>query len=128
MILLSFLTGTPVPEVTWLHGETKRPVAHPRALTFAESGVYTLMVPEATDSETGTYICRASNAYGFVDTSASVEVVAPSSIKGGKPAMFVSRPDSLMTVAVGEDVSISFRVTGTPKPRGWYLMIKWKKV
>nr|XP_046469209.1 titin homolog isoform X3 [Neodiprion pinetum] len=114
--------GMPAPEVTWLHGDTKRPVQHPKARTFAESGVYTLMVPEATDSETGTYICRASNAYGYVDTSASVQVVAPSSIKGGKPAMFVSRPDNLMTVAIGEDVSISFRVTGTPKPK-----VTWMK-
>ncbi|XP_025602051.2 titin homolog isoform X2 [Athalia rosae] len=114
--------GTPAPEVLWLHGETRRPVTHSRARTFAESGVYTLMVPEASHSETGTYICRASNAYGSVDTVASVEVVAPSSVKGGKPAMFLSRPDSLMTVALGEDVTVSFRVTGTPKPR-----VTWMK-
>ncbi|XP_031789478.1 titin homolog isoform X2 [Nasonia vitripennis] len=107
--------------VTWLRdrGARKEPVTDPKTRTFAESGIYTLIVPEATESETGTYVCRVSNAYGYVDTSATVEVVPLSKFDDlGKPAMFVSRPvDKMIYVMDGEPVSVSFRVSGTPKPR-----------
>ncbi|OXU28408.1 hypothetical protein TSAR_000837, partial [Trichomalopsis sarcophagae] len=107
--------------VTWLRdrGARKEPVTDPKTRTFAESGIYTLIVPEATESEAGTYVCRVSNAYGHVDTSATVEVVPLSKFDDlGKPAMFVSRPvDKMIYVMDGEPVSVSFRVSGTPKPR-----------
>lgn len=78
-----------------------------------------MVVPEATESEKGTYICRAINAYGHVDSIATVEVISPSTIDGGKPAMFVSRPaEKSYTVNAEEDVSVSFRMSGVPKPRG----------
>lgn len=108
--------------VTWLRdrGAKKEPVTDPKTQTFAESGIYTLIVPEATESEAGTYVCRVSNAYGHVDTSATVEVVPLGKFDDlGKPAMFVSRPaDKMIYVMDGEPVSVSFRVSGTPKPRG----------
>lgn len=111
--------GVPPPEITWMRADKRGPISVPKARTFADSGVYTLIVPDATELETGTYVCRASNAYGHVDTSANVEVVTGSNMDGGKPAMFVSRPpDKHIIVAVGEDVSVSFRKSGVPKPRG----------
>ncbi|XP_072764137.1 uncharacterized protein [Anoplolepis gracilipes] len=110
--------GTPTPEVRWLRGDRKEPLSIPKARTFAERGLHTLIVPEATESERGTYVCRAINAYGQVDTSATVDVISLSAIDGGKPAVFVSRPSKKsIDVTIGEDVSISFRVNGTPKPR-----------
>ncbi|KAM0731548.1 Myosin light chain kinase, smooth muscle [Formica fusca] len=110
--------GTPAPEVRWLRGDRKEPIAISKAKTFAERGLHTLIVPEATESERGTYVCRAINAYGQVDTSVTVDVISSSAIDGGKPAVFVSRPSKKsIDVTVGEDVSISFRVNGTPKPR-----------
>ncbi|XP_047350165.1 titin homolog isoform X6 [Vespa velutina] len=115
--------GMPAPEVRWLHGERKEPISISKAKTFAESGVHTLIVPEATESERGTYICRAVNAYGYVDTAATIEIISPGAIDGGKPAMFVSRPsEKSIAVAIGEDVSVSFRITGVPKPR-----VTWMK-
>ncbi|KAI4493465.1 hypothetical protein M0804_001641 [Polistes exclamans] len=115
--------GMPAPEVRWLHGERKEPISISKAKTFIESGIHTLIVPEATESERGTYICRAVNAYGYVDTAATIEIISPSAIDGGKPAMFVSRPsEKSIAVAIGEDVSVSFRVTGVPKPR-----VTWMK-
>ncbi|XP_043500905.1 titin homolog [Polistes fuscatus] len=115
--------GMPAPEVRWLHGERKEPISMSKAKTFIESGIHTLIVPEATESERGTYICRAVNAYGYVDTAATIEIISPSAIDGGKPAMFVSRPsEKSIAVAIGEDVSVSFRVTGVPKPR-----VTWMK-
>lgn len=111
--------GVPPPEITWMRTDKKGPISVPKARTFADSGVYTLIVPDATEYETGTYVCRASNAYGHVDTTANVEVVSGCAHDGGKPAIFVSRPpDKHVIVAVGEDVSVSFRTTGVPKPRG----------
>ncbi|XP_011705986.1 PREDICTED: titin-like [Wasmannia auropunctata] len=111
--------GTPFPEVKWLRGVRKEPITIPKARTFVERGLYTLIVPEATESEKGTYVCRAINAYGQADTSATVDVISSSAIDaGGKPAMFVSRPSKKsIDVIVGEDISISFRVSGIPKPR-----------
>ena len=108
--------------MTWLRdrGERKEPISSPKIRTFAESGIYTLILPEATESEAGTYVCRVSNAYGHVDTSATVEVIPLSKFDDlGKPALFVSRPvDKMMYVVGGEAVSVSFRVSGTPRPRG----------
>ena len=105
-----------------MRGDKCEPIPSYKARTFADSGVYTLIVPEATESETGTYVCRASNAYGYVDSTANVEVVPSSSIEGGKPAMFLSRPaETMIYVTDGEDVSVSFRVNGVPKPRSTYV-------
>ncbi|KAG8038190.1 hypothetical protein G9C98_006515 [Cotesia typhae] len=99
--------GVPPPDVTWMRADKKGSIAVPKARTFADSGVYTLIVPDATEYETGTYVCRASNSYGHVDTTATIEVVSGSLGDGGKPAMFVSRPpDKVIIVAVGEDVII----------------------
>ncbi|XP_011632760.1 titin-like [Pogonomyrmex barbatus] len=110
--------GVPAPEVKWLRGDRKEPITIPQARTFAERGLYTLIVPEATESERGIYVCRAINAYGQVDTSATVDVISSSTVDGGKPAVFVSRPfKKSIDVIVGEDISISFRVSGIPKPR-----------
>ncbi|XP_026825970.1 uncharacterized protein LOC105284959 isoform X2 [Ooceraea biroi] len=115
--------GVPTPEVKWLRGDQREPIAIPKARTFTERGLHTLIVPEATESERGTYVCRAINAYGQVDMSAMVDVVSASAIDGGKPAVFVSRPaKKSIDVTVGEDVSISFRVQGVPKPR-----VTWMK-
>lgn len=52
-----------------------------------------------------------------IDTT--MDIISSSGIDGGKPAMFISRPPKkTIDVTVGEDVSISFRVNGIPKPRG----------
>ena len=103
----------------WLRGDRKEPITIPKARTFVERGLYTLIAPDATEPEKDTYVCRAINAYGQMDTSATVDVISSSAGEhGGKPAIFVSRPSKKsIDVIVGEDISISFRVSGIPKPR-----------
>ena len=101
-----------------MRGSETLKMSAPKYRTFEESGVYTLLVADASEKEAGRYTCRVTNAYGHVDTSAAIEVVPHGSIRGGKPAMFINRPDLDMFVAVGEDISVSFRVTGDPKPKG----------
>ena len=116
--------GMPAPEVIWLrrYGEKKEHISSSKVRMFAESGVHTLILPEASKSEAGTYVCRAMNAYGQIDTSANVEIVKPNKFDTiGKPAMFISRPvDKIITAVAGEDVVVSFRVSGVPKPRGLF--------
>lgn len=87
----------------------------PRYRYLEDGGVCSLMVPEASPLEAGIYTCRASNTHGHRETQAYLQVVR--GLERGKPAMFLSRPETSMTVAVGEDISISFRVTGEPRPK-----------
>lgn len=105
-------------DVTWFRDDVRLPKLSPKHHTIIESGVHTLLFPNATVSDAGRYTCRISNEYGRLDTSAIVEVVNPRSLRNGKPAMFLSRPDKIMSVASGEDIVVSCRVTGDPKPRG----------
>ncbi|XP_054274333.1 titin-like isoform X2 [Macrosteles quadrilineatus] len=119
------IKGTPRAEVTWYRGSQPLPKRSSRFRYLEDAGVYSLVMTEASASEAGIYTCRASNAHGYRDTSVNVEIVgtAGGSTSGrGKPAMFLSRPDTSMSIAVGEDVSISFRVSGDPKPR-----VSWMK-
>lgn len=60
---------------------------------------------------------RAINVLGKTETSAYVQVIHPSNVRDGKPAMFLSRPDKYMRVTEGEDITVSFRVSGDPKPK-----------
>lgn len=110
------LTGSPRADVTWYRGSEPLPKKSTRFRYLEDAGVYSLVVSEAGRSEAGLYTCRASNAHGHRDTSVSVEVVG--SAARGKPAMFLSRPDTNLSLAVGEDITLSFRVCGDPKPKG----------
>lgn len=87
-----------------------------RIRTFVDQGVYTLTIEQATPQETGSYTCRAANAFGEAHTIANVDIVPPV-VKGGKPALFLSRPEPQMAFVSDDDISLSFRVQGEPKPK-----------
>lgn len=107
---------TPSPvEVQWLKNKSLLPAA-PNVRTFVDRGVFTLAIEKATKEDSGTYTCRASNAFGRLESNANVHIVAPV-VKGGKPALFLSRPENEMKIAVHDPFSISFRVQGDPKPK-----------
>lgn len=86
--------------------------------TFEEFGVHTILFPSAIERDSGKYTCSAINEYGRIHASSYVRIIHPSSIPRGKPAMFLSRPDKVLSLVEGEDIVVSFRVTGDPKPRG----------
>lgn len=112
--------GSPKPDVVWLH-EDKTVPPSPKLRTHEERGIFTLTLINASPHEAGLYTCRAFNSFGRADTRATIRVVA----RGGrndKPAMFVERPDTTLGVALGEDITISFRVAGEPRPQGKYLL------
>lgn len=62
--------------------------------------------------------CRAWNAYGKTDTTAYVRIVGQGAIRDGKPATIVHQPVKDVTVALGEDITVSLRAQGQPKPKG----------
>lgn len=108
-------------DVQWLH-EKKPIVLGGRAKTIYDHGVYTLILNEASDELDGTYTCRATNAFGRIETNANVHVVGPT-VKGGKCPLFLTKPDPEMKIMTGDPFSISFRVVGDPKPKCNYLTI-----
>ena len=107
-----------------MKGKEALPKKSSRLHYFEESGVHTLLVSDATSSESGFYTCRATNAHGFVDTTAHIEIVPHGIIKNGEPAMFRNRPETVMNITSGEDITFAFHVAGDPKPQGTLLLIQ----
>lgn len=106
-----------VTEVQWIRD---REVIHPgvdNVRAFQEHGVFTLIVPQAGATESGTYVCRAINNFGKVEGVAHVHIVGPDIQGGGKCPVFLSRPDNDQLIMTGDPFSFSFRVTGEPKPK-----------
>lgn len=86
-----------------------------------EGELYTLLVKNSTMRDGGRYVCRACNLYGTADVEKTIKVVSSldfSEHKGMKPAIIVSRPNDRLNVVVGEDITVTLRVTGEPKPKG----------
>ncbi|XP_039287324.1 LOW QUALITY PROTEIN: muscle M-line assembly protein unc-89 [Nilaparvata lugens] len=112
-------------QVTWYRGTEPLSRLNTRAKYFKEDDTYSLVLPEVKPQEAGLYMCRVSNAYGHSDTCANVQIITFGShtqARGGKPAMFTRRPDTTLHIVSGEDVSVSFRLSGDPKPK-----VTWMK-
>ncbi|GAB0100344.1 muscle M-line assembly protein unc-89 [Sergentomyia squamirostris] len=103
-------------DVQWLYGKEQVKPSD-KVKTYAEDGVFTLAVSNATAKESGTYTCRAINAFGKSDSVAHVHVIAPGTVKGGKPPQISERPDKDMVLMAGDNLKIAFRLTGDPKPQ-----------
>lgn len=118
-------SGATIALQTEVHGpvtiewfKEKEPVyISDKVRTFSEQGVYTLAIAGAKAEDSGAYTCRATNDYGKADTVANVDVINPATVKGGKPALFTSRPDAENNILNEDDLSMSFRLQGDPKPK-----------
>lgn len=81
-----------------------------------------MLVNDSTARDEGTYVCRACNLYGSADAAKTIRVVSAvecsGRMTGVKPAIIVSRPADRLNVAVGEDIVVTLRVAGEPKPKG----------
>lgn len=102
-------------EVQWFY-EREPVVLGDTVKTFYDHSVYTLQIDDAKPELSGTYTCRAINAFGKVESNAHVHVVGPA-VKGGKCPLFVTRPDQEMKIMTGDPFSFSFRLIGDPKPK-----------
>lgn len=87
--------------------------------TLLEHGVYTLVLNDAASEHSGTYTCRAINAFGRVESHAHVHVVGPK-VENGKCPLFSPRPEAEMKIMTGDPFSISFKLIGEPKPKCTY--------
>lgn len=114
-----FLEGYPRPRLEWMLGTDLLPRGSSRYRLLEDGTVHTLLVSEATPKDAGQYTVRAVNPHGSSDSSARIDVVSHGSGSvHGDPAMFISRPETMITVAHGEDITVSFRLSGDPKPKG----------
>lgn len=110
-----------MPNVTWMRESRPLPRLSGKYVYLDEGGLYTLLVMDSTARDGGKYVCRACNLYGVADTEKAVRVVSPQDYtdrRGVKPAIIVSRPNDRLNVAVGEDITVTLRVAGEPKPKG----------
>lgn len=105
-------------DILWLRG--REPViVSDKVKTFVDGGgIYTLAMIGASAPESGTYTCRATNAFGKTETTGHVHVIAPATVKGGKPGQILERPVKDMVLFSGDDFKVSFRGLGDPKPQG----------
>ncbi|XP_013147395.1 PREDICTED: muscle M-line assembly protein unc-89-like isoform X2 [Papilio polytes] len=109
------IKGSPT-RVEWLREGHAITDSYRNAQTFVDHGLYTLALSDVTEKESGIYTCRAWSNHGNVDMNAAITVVKPNEIDG-KPAVIIGRPQKDVLISVGEDLNISFRVQGEPKPK-----------
>ncbi|CAG9558595.1 unnamed protein product [Danaus chrysippus] len=113
------IKGSPT-RVEWLRDGSSVLETYRNAQTYFDRGIYTLALSDVTERETGLYTCRAWSSHGNVDMNAAITVVQPNQVDG-KPAVIVSRPAKDILISVGEDINISFRVQGEPKPKVFFM-------
>ncbi|XP_045530819.1 uncharacterized protein LOC123718416 isoform X1 [Pieris brassicae] len=111
--------GAPT-RVEWLREGSSVTELDKNAQTFVDHGIYTLALNDVSERHSGLYTCRAWSTHGNVDMNAEISVVQPNEIDG-KPAVIVSRPTKDVLISVGEDINISFRVQGEPRPKVFFL-------
>lgn len=117
------IRGAPT-KVEWLQEGRSVTDLYRNARTFVEQGLYTLALTDVTEMETGLYTCRAWSTHGAVDMNAAITVVHPNEMEG-RAAIIVGRPEKDILISVGEDLNISFRVQGEPKPKGNLIYITY---
>lgn len=114
-ISAEFMKSSTPLEVHWFR-DRQNVSGQPGVKTFMDGGIYTLAIFNAQPEVEGTYTCRASNAFGRIESHVSVDVAAGAP-KNERPPLFLSRPDTEMKILVGDPFSISFRIAGDPKPK-----------
>lgn len=105
-------------DIQWLKSNLPIPASENVKAIVDGGGVYTLALIGAGAKESGKYTCRATNAFGRTDSSSNVHIVAPATVKGGKPAQIQERPPRELILLDGDKFMISFRGLGDPKPAG----------
>lgn len=112
------IVGTPKPNIEWIReGRTLLPFSS-NYRYIEDTDLHTLVITNISYNEAGKYKCTAWNKYGYANASADIHVVATGGLRGGKPPIFISRPETIMCVNSDSDVSVSFRLSGDPKPHG----------
>lgn len=110
-------------EAEWFRD--KWPIDHkpPKRYLFHDTnGFFGCVITHATMDESAKYVCKVTNSFGTSSSSAHVDIINPNSVgKGQKPPSFLSRPQPEIKIRAGDPFSMSFRVSGEPKPRGLHI-------
>ncbi|ROT75125.1 putative myosin light chain kinase [Penaeus vannamei] len=124
------VAGSPQPEVLWLfNGRSLHPSGKFRISSTGHT--HTLSVFQVTSKDLGTYSCRITNKYGYAYTLSTVSFGTPRprrglAAPGGdldlRAPVFVSRPESMVTVFRDEEITLTCTVHGEPTPR-----VSWLK-
>ncbi|XP_071342317.1 hemicentin-1 isoform X2 [Trachinotus anak] len=109
-VLECIVSGVPLPRVTWRKHGAILAGNNPR-YTFAEDG--SLHIHSAQVTDTGRYLCMATNQAGTQRKRVDLQVYVPPSIADGR---------TNVTVTVNVQTTLSCDATGIPKPT-----VSWKK-
>ncbi|XP_005733181.1 hemicentin-1 isoform X1 [Pundamilia nyererei] len=109
-VLECVVSGVPPPQVTWRKHGAILAGNNPR-YTFAEDGSLRINSTQVTD--TGRYLCMATNQAGTQRKRVDLQVYVPPSIADGR---------TNVTVIVNVQTTLSCEATGIPKPT-----VSWRK-
>ncbi|XP_041648005.1 hemicentin-1 [Cheilinus undulatus] len=109
-VLECIVSGVPPPRITWRKHGAILAGNNPR-YTFAEDG--SLHIHSAQVTDTGRYLCMATNEAGTQRKRVDLQVYVPPSIADGR---------SNVTVTVNVQTTLSCEATGIPKPT-----VSWMK-
>ncbi|XP_029988074.1 hemicentin-1 [Sphaeramia orbicularis] len=109
-VLECIVSGVPPPRVTWRKHGAILAGNNPR-YTFAEDG--SLHIHSAQVTDTGRYLCMATNQAGTQRKRVDLQVYVPPSIADGR---------TNVTVTVNVQTTLSCEATGIPKPT-----VSWSK-
>ncbi|XP_055607325.1 muscle M-line assembly protein unc-89-like [Uranotaenia lowii] len=105
-------------EVQWFKDKYEVKGKPPKFNFYSDTnGIFALCITAATADASGKYICRATNNFGKAETSSNVDIISPGAIKGGKPPIFMSRPQPEIKIRQGQEISMAFKIQGEPKPK-----------
>ncbi|TMS20257.1 Hemicentin-1, partial [Larimichthys crocea] len=109
-VLECIVSGVPPPRVTWRKHGAILAGNNPR-YTFAEDG--SLHIQSAQVTDTGRYLCMATNQAGTQRKRVDLQIYVPPSIADGR---------TNVTVTVNVQTTLSCEATGIPKPT-----VSWMK-
>lgn len=106
-----------VTEVQWFHNGHRLLPWSSKVIAIQEYNVYTLVVPTVNADDSGTYMCRAINEFGRVESTGSIDVVGPMLEGRARSPQFLKRPPTEQLIATGDPFEFKVAMAGNPKPK-----------
>lgn len=97
-------SGTPYPTISW-----SRRDGRPLSSRFSEDYPGVITLRDATNDDTGSYECKATNVAGTVTLSTTIEVQLP-------PTIILTPNLEVIEVTEGDELRFSCAATGIPDP------------
>lgn len=108
--LTCVVNGVPTPEVTWYRNGV---VLKEKTITY-ENGAAKYVITKTTKESSGTYVCKAANEVGSVESSCKVVIEE-------KPTITVDKKQIVQKLRVGDEWTVVANFDGYPVPEiVWY--------